>query len=118
MDTRTLAPDQTGDCHRASCARSGKTCRSPIGFAFLKAGVLPCPFRHISMKSQHKFVITVALVCHLFLGAPLVISEAQPAGVPAEEQGEAKSQQGKKLPISAREGEPITIKAREQEKAG
>ena len=81
-----------------------------ITFAFLKAGVLPCPFRHISMKSRYKFVITAALVCHLFLNAPLVISQAQPAGVPAKEQGEAKSQQGKKLPISATEGEPVTIK--------
>ncbi|HEV2965223.1 MAG TPA: LPS assembly protein LptD [Candidatus Angelobacter sp.] len=70
------------------------------------------------MKSQHKFVITAALLCHLFLGAPLVISQAQPAGVPAKEQGAAKSQLGKKLPISATEGEPVTIKAREQEKAG
>src|SRR5438552_1308418 len=97
---------------------AGGHAESRLLFAFLKAGVLPCPFRHISMKSQHKFVITAALVCHLFLSAPLVISQAQPAGVPVKEQGEAKGQLGKKLPISATEGEPVTIKARAQEKAG
>lgn len=80
--------------------------------------MLPCPFRLISMKSLHKFVITATLVCHLFPGTPLVISQAQPAKVPAKQSGEAESQLGKKPPISATEGEPLTIKARDQEKAG
>ncbi len=66
------------------------------------------------MKSRYKFVITAALVCHLFLGAALVISQAQAGG----SQAETKVQTGKKLPISASEGEPVTIKAREQEKNG
>jgi LPS-assembly protein len=70
------------------------------------------------MKSQHKFVITATLLCHLFLWAPLVISQAQPAKTPAKESGEIRSQAAKKLPISATEGEPVTITAREQEKAG
>src|ERR1700756_342116 len=34
------------------------------------------------MRSQHKFVITASLVCHLFLGAELVTSQARPAPVP------------------------------------
>jgi LPS-assembly protein len=97
---------------------AGSHAESQIRFAFLKAGVLPCPFRLISMMSQHKFVITATLVCHLFLGAPVVISQAQPTKTPAEQSGKAVAQTGKKLPISATEGEPITIKAREQEKAG
>src|SRR2546421_6585747 len=118
MDTRILAPDRAGPLPLCELRQKREVMPKPIAFAFLKAGVLPCPFRHISMKSQHKFVITAALVCHLFLSAPLVISQAQPAGVPVKEQGEAKGQLGKKLPISATEGEPVTIKARAQEKAG
>lgn len=66
------------------------------------------------MNSRYKFVITAALVCHLFLGAPLVISQAQAVGA----QAQTKVQTGKKLPISASDGEPVTIKAREQEKNG
>src|SRR5437588_262050 len=129
----------TFGCHlRTSCVRGYRTqqCLPPTGqvvaidanlrqkqesvpiysitFAFLKAGVLPCPFRHISMKSRYKFVITAALVCHVFLGAPLVISQAQAVGA----QAETKVQAGKKPRISASEGEPVTIKAREQEKNG
>ena len=29
------------------------------------------------MQSQHKFVITAGLLCHLFLSAPLVTSQAR-----------------------------------------
>jgi LPS-assembly protein len=70
------------------------------------------------MPSQHKFVITAAFVCHLFLSAPLVISQARPAKTAAEQVTTTTSQPGKKPPISATEGEPVTITAREQEKAG
>src|SRR5215467_8384723 len=41
------------------------------------------------MRPQHKFVITAVLVCHLFLLAPLVTSQAhppQPADAPVPEQ--------------------------------
>src|SRR5215467_15050772 len=30
------------------------------------------------MRSQHKFVITATLLCHLFLAVPLVTSQAHP----------------------------------------
>lgn len=135
MDTRVLAADGAG--HRPArefSPEAGNHAESQIGFAFLKAGVLPCPFRLISMPSLHKFVITAALVCHLFPCGPLVISQAQaaaradePAGKPQpgepqsasqSENQSLKTQPGKRLPLSASEGEPVTITAREQEKAG
>src|ERR1044071_7391123 len=43
------------------------------------------------MRSQHKFVITAGLLCHLFVTAPLVTSQApaeqvvQNPGVPVEQ---------------------------------
>jgi len=38
------------------------------------------------MRSQHKFVITAGLLCHLFVAAPLVTSQT-PADTPAQNSG-------------------------------
>ncbi len=46
-------------------------------FAFTKLAVVTCPdWLFYGMRSQHKFVITAGLLCHLFVTAPLVTSQA------------------------------------------
>src|SRR3954467_12573939 len=46
-------------------------------FAFTKLAVLTCPvWLFYGMRSQHKFVITAGLLCHLFVTALLVTSQA------------------------------------------
>src|SRR5436305_12040375 len=57
-------------------ARSGKAC-SGARFCFYKTcrGNLP-RLAFYGMRSQHKFVITAGLLCHLFVAAPLVTSQA------------------------------------------
>lgn len=63
------------------------------------------------MRSRLKLVITAAALCHLFLGAPLVISKAQA-------QASSSTERPGKLEISATEGEPLTITADRQEQQG
>jgi LPS-assembly protein len=48
-------------------------------FCFRKLAVLTCPVWSFfyGMRSLHKFVITAGLLCHLFLSAPLVTSQAR-----------------------------------------
>lgn len=86
------------------------------------------------MRSQLKFVITTGLLCHLFLAAPLVTSQALPAqqAPPAAEQGgnchlllTRQPQTGgaapgeKKAPkISISEAQPVDIRAGQCEKNG
>ena len=70
------------------------------------------------MRSQLKFVITAAALCHLFPSTPLVISQARPETPAAQQSSTTTGQLGDKLRISATEGEPLTIRAHEQEKKG
>lgn len=66
--------------------------RSGSGFAFRKLAVLTCPVRSFyGMRPLYKFVITAALVCHLFLGPRLVTSQARPEP-PAENPAPAAEQ--------------------------
>jgi len=69
------------------------------------------------MQSRfHLLVITAALVCHLFPGTPLVISQARPEA-PAGRQAPANASQASRKPrISGLEGEPVSISAQQQEK--
>lgn len=73
------------------------------GFAFQNSAVLPCPVWVYGMLSQHKLVITVALLCHLFVGTALVASQArpdQPAAVPAEQASPTPSPTPEQTPAS------------------
>jgi LPS-assembly protein len=69
------------------------------------------------MRSQLKLVITAAVLCHLFRGVPLVISQAHPE-TPGNQQSTSQEPSSGKLQVSASEGEPLTITAKEQEKQG
>jgi LPS-assembly protein len=59
-------------CQRREAAGLGQFC-------FQKLAVITCPVWSLfyGMRSLHKFVITAALLCHLFLVAPLVTSQAR-----------------------------------------
>jgi LPS-assembly protein len=71
------------------------------------------------MRSQHQFVITAALVCHLFLAAPLVISQAHTSFVAAQQSGgSSDTQTVGNVQLSASQGEPVTIQSQQQEKKG
>lgn len=70
------------------------------------------------MQARHKFVITALLLCHLFLVAPLVTSQAHPQTAAAQESGSGLPTASGKIQISASEGEPVTISSRQQEKNG
>lgn len=70
------------------------------------------------MRPQLQFVITVAVLCHLFRGVPLVISQAHPEASTAQQTAPAPGTPGSKAQLSATEGEPLNISAREQEKQG
>lgn len=69
------------------------------------------------MRSQLRFVITVALLCHLFRGLPLVISQAHPEA-PGQQAPSAEQQLLGKVQLSGSEGEPLTITADRQEQQG
>jgi LPS-assembly protein len=60
-----------GDFRQEWVAAETKT-----GFAFPKLAVITSQSGFYGMQSQHKFVITAGLLCHLFLGAPLVTTKA------------------------------------------
>lgn len=70
----------------------------------------------LAMRSPLQFVITAVVVCHLFRGVPLVISQAHPEN-PAPKSSQLAGQLGKKQ-ISATEGEPVSISAKQQEGQG
>jgi len=70
------------------------------------------------MRSQLKFVITAAVLCHLFQGVPLVISQARPETPSAQQAAPIPVQPGSKFHVSATEGEPLIIKANQQEEQG
>src|SRR4029077_9458716 len=81
---------------RASPEAGGS--RAGAGFAFRKLAVLTCPvWSFYGMRSQHKFVITAALVCHLFLAPRLVTSQARPEQ-PAENPAPAAEQSAQPSP--------------------
>lgn len=69
------------------------------------------------MRPQLKLVITAAVLCHLFPGAPLVISQARD-DTPSAQQSTSSPDTGGKLQVSATEGEPLTINADRQEEQG
>src|SRR5579864_541286 len=69
------------------------------------------------MHPRLKFVITAVVVCHLFQGVPLVISQAHPeASAPSSPQ--LPGQAGSKKQLSATQGEPVSISAKQQEGQG
>lgn len=70
------------------------------------------------MRSRLQFVITAIVLCHLFRGVPLVISEARPEAAPAQESTSVPGQSTGKIQVSAAEGEPLTIKANQLEEQG
>jgi len=70
------------------------------------------------MRFPLKFVITAAVVCHLLLCAPLVISQARPCMIATEEAAAPQNSADKKLPLSATERGPIAIAADSCEKNG
>jgi LPS-assembly protein len=69
------------------------------------------------MQSRQHLVITAILLCHLFLAAPLVISQARATDTTGQTSSENITATGK-MQISASEGEPITISSQQQEKNG
>src|SRR5690242_17203920 len=70
------------------------------------------------MRSRLQFVITAIVLCHLFRGVPLVISEARPEAAPAQESTPVSGLSTGKIQVSAAEGEPLTIKANQLEEQG
>src|SRR2546421_13101677 len=70
------------------------------------------------MRSRHKFVITAALLCHLFLIAPLVTSQAHLWGIVALQNEQGSNSVPGKIQLSASEGEPVNISSQQQEKNG
>lgn len=68
------------------------------------------------MRPRLQLVITAVVVCHLFRGVPLVISQAHPESGSSQE-NQVNSAAGKKQ-LSATEGEPVSISAKQQEKQG
>jgi LPS-assembly protein len=70
------------------------------------------------MRSRHQFVITAIALCHLFRAVPLVISQARPQELIAQTSASVPAQTNGKIQISATEGEPLTIKAKQQEQQG
>lgn len=67
------------------------------------------------MKSRFHLVITAAVLCHLFPGASLVISQARP-DPPGGQQAPQTPAQPHRPRISGSEGEPVSISAQQQEK--
>ena len=67
------------------------------------------------MTNRKRLIITAVLVCHLLLAAPLVTSQVQPAPAPPT----APSATSPAVKTGApRQGEPVTIRAQQQEKQG
>src|SRR5258708_2976912 len=70
------------------------------------------------MRCHLKFVITAALVCHLFPGIPLVISQALPQTGAEQKTAPATAQARRKFNLGATEGEPVTASFNELERVG
>jgi LPS-assembly protein len=70
------------------------------------------------MRSQLQFVITAIVLCHLFRGVPLVISQARPEATIAQQSATVPGESTGKIQVSAAEGEPLTIKANQLEEQG
>src|SRR5437660_2288768 len=70
------------------------------------------------MQGRHKFVITAALLCHLFLAVPLVTSQALPSQNAAQQSSESGLPASGKVQLSASEGESVNISSQQQEKNG
>ena len=73
------------------------------------------------MSSRLRILITAAVVCHLLLATGLVTSQVQPpapAAIATNRADIAAADAPVKPTASMRNGEPITIRAREQEKEG
>lgn len=70
------------------------------------------------MRSRQQLVITAALLCHLFVAAPVVISQALPAPAGSSQSALSGVPDLGKVHISATEGEEVTISAKQQEKQG
>ena len=67
---------------------------------------------------RKQLVITLAVLCHLFAAVPLVTSQLPPQEQPGEPPASTSS--SSQLPVTniSEQGEPVTIRAREQEKQG
>ncbi|MFB3916992.1 MAG: LPS-assembly protein LptD [Terriglobales bacterium] len=72
------------------------------------------------MTSRLRILITAALVCHLLLATGVVTSQVQPAVAPANPSAiDTSAVPAPVKPMaSLQNGEPVTIRAREQEKEG
>src|SRR3954470_9352749 len=76
------------------------------------------------MTVRNQLVITAVVLCHLLAAPPLVTSQLPPpaavSAAPADEQDAAAENPAATLPVTnvSQQGEPVTIRAREQEKAG
>lgn len=70
------------------------------------------------MRSRLQFVITAIALCHLFRALPLVISQAHPELPLAQQSTTLPGQTSGKVQISSTEGEPLLIRARQQEEQG
>ena len=68
----------------------------------------------LAMRPRLQLVITAVVVCHLFRGVPLVISQAHPENTSSQ----LSNQLTGKKQLSATEGEPVSISARQQEQQG
>ena len=70
------------------------------------------------MQSRQQLVITAALLCHLFVAAPVVISQARPAPAGDQASAQDKTIAPAKVQVSATEGEELIVSAQQQEKQG
>jgi LPS-assembly protein len=70
------------------------------------------------MRCHLKFVITATLVCHLFPGIPLVISQALPQVPTTQKTASTPDQARTKFNFSATEGEPVSASFNELERVG
>jgi LPS-assembly protein len=71
-----------------------------------------------SMRSRLQLVITAVVLCHLFRGVPLVISQALPDDQSDQKTAPVSGQSSSQVQFSATEGEPLTISAIHQEQQG
>ncbi len=69
------------------------------------------------MIARTRFIITAAVLCHLLLAAPLLTSQLQ-SGAGEQQPPKAGTSVPAAEAIAPAAGEPITIRAQQQEKAG
>ncbi len=70
------------------------------------------------MIARTRFLITAAALCHLLLAAPLLTSQLQPPASSEKPAPEAGATTQASLGPAAPAGEPVTIRAQQQEKVG